>query len=97
MRKTTALLGAFLALAPTSAFARWHRVWVSEPPPAPREERVVVRPGYVWTHGYHRWHHGHYVWVHGHYVRERPGWVWHDGEWESRDGRWEYHPGGWRR
>lgn len=94
---TTAVLGAFLILAPSAAFARWHQAWPEDgPPPAPREE-IVVRPGYVYSHGYHRWHRGHYVWTRGHYVRERPGWSWRDGAWESRDGHWEWRRGGWYR
>ncbi len=42
-------------------------------PPPPRYERVVVRPGYVWTPGYWRWSGRRYVWVGGYYLRARPG------------------------
>jgi hypothetical protein len=67
-------------------------------PPAPRFERVVVRPGYVWAPGYWRWQHGQHVWVGGSYMPERVGFVWvphhwyqgPHGGWHSEEGHWQH-------
>jgi len=52
-----------------------------EAPPPPREERVIVRPGYSWNAGHYEWRHHRYVWVHGRHIRERRGYDWYRGEW----------------
>lgn len=66
-------------------------------PPAPRYERVVVRPGYVWAPGYWRWDgHGHHVWIRGGYVRERMGHHWVNAHWQQGPrGGWHFVPGHW--
>ena len=64
-------------------------------PPPPREERVVVRPGYVWTPGYYRYSENRYVWVGGTYVVERPGYRWRPHRWTNVNGRWHFEEGGW--
>ena len=69
-------------------------------PPAPREERIVVRRGYVWTPGYYRWNEGvrQHEWVAGTYVAERPGYVWRPHRWErGPEGHWHFIEGGWDR
>jgi hypothetical protein len=64
-------------------------------PPAPREERVVVRRGYVWDRGHYGWRHRHYIWVRGHYVRERPGYEWVPGRWERHEDHYDWRGGEW--
>jgi hypothetical protein len=50
-------------------------------PPAPREETVQFRPGYICVHA-HWVHHGHgWRWHGGHYEHQRPGYVYRDGHW----------------
>lgn len=71
---------------------------INVPPPAPRYERVVVRPGYVWAPGYYRWEGGRHVWVNGYYMRARPGWVWVPHHWvQGPRGGWHFVPGHWAR
>jgi hypothetical protein len=43
MRTSTLLLGVFLTLAPTTAFAHFHRERPGEPPPPPPREAVAVQ------------------------------------------------------
>ncbi|HEX5060461.1 MAG TPA: hypothetical protein VFV99_13930 [Kofleriaceae bacterium] len=67
-----------------------------DPPPAPREEYVTARPGYVWIEGHwmrdhHRWH-----WVDGTYERERPGYVYAPGRWVRQGDRYVWVDGRWR-
>ena len=67
-------------------------------PPAPREERVVVSPGYVWAPGYYRWDPAYrrHVWVAGYYVRERPGHHWVGAHWQQGPrGGWHFVQGHW--
>lgn len=66
-------------------------------PPAPRFERVVVRPGYIWAPGYWRWNGRTHVWVGGGYLVARPGRVWHPGHWVNRGVGWFYREGHWGR
>lgn len=66
-------------------------------PPAPRYERVVVRPGYIWAPGYWRWNGRRYVWAQGRYMGARPGWAWRPGHWVRRGGGWFYREGHWTR
>ena len=65
-------------------------------PPAGREERVVVRHGYVWDRGHYGWRHRRYVWSRGHYVRERSGHEWAPGRWERHEDHYDWHNGEWR-
>jgi hypothetical protein len=68
---------------------------VDEAPPPPREERISVRPGYVWIRG--RWESrgGEWVWVGGNWQRERRDHVWEPGHWERRGGRYYWVDGRW--
>jgi hypothetical protein len=61
-------------------------------PPAPREERVVVRRGYVWDRGHYGWRHRRYVWSR---VRERSGYEWAPGRWERHEDHYDWHDGEW--
>jgi hypothetical protein len=88
---------AVTAPALTGCYAETGGYVEEDAPPAPREEVVVSRPGYVWIHGH--WHHdrGHYVWRGGYYERERPGYSYVEGRWEKHgkkhvyvEGRWEH-------
>jgi hypothetical protein len=69
---------------------------VEDSPPAPREEVVVSRPGYVWVHG--RWTHPgrHWLWQSGRYERERNNQVYVEGRWERRGTGHVWVDGGWR-
>ena len=69
---------------------------VEDAPPAPREEIVVSRPGYVWIHG--RWTHPgrNWVWRGGYYERERADQIYVDGRWERRGRGHVWVDGGWR-
>lgn len=64
-------------------------------PPHPREERVIVRRGYVWSGGHYEWRHHRYVWVRGHHLRERPGYDWVPGHWEHHEGHYDWYRGEW--
>jgi len=94
---TTAVLGAFLSLAPAAASAAVVYVEPREPPPEVIVERPAPRPGYVWVGGRYGWHRRHYVWHRGYYVRERPGYMWRGGGWERHGDYYRYHRGGWYR
>jgi hypothetical protein len=82
---------------------------VGFPPPPPRHEIVVVRPGphYVWVRGYWDWRPAYYdyVWVPGYWARPpRPHAVWvapryYDRPYYNRHHRrphHDYHRGYWR-
>ena len=70
---------------------------IERAPPAPREEVVVTRRGYVWVPGYWRWDGRRHVWVKGHLVRARRGYHWTPHRWEERDKRWRFEIGHWDR
>ena len=96
--RNLALIGLLCLGAAASAEARtFVDLDINVAPPAPRYERVVVRPGYVWTPGYWRWDgHGHHVWVGGIYVRERPGHHWVPAHWvQGPRGGWHFVGGHW--
>ena len=69
-------------------------VVITEAPPAPQEETIVVKSGYVWVRGRWDWQ-GSWVWVPGHYERERAGKAWADGRWEQRNNNWVWVEGEW--
>jgi hypothetical protein len=64
-------------------------------PPAPREERVVMRRGYVWDRGHYGWRRRRYVWSRGRYVHERGGYDWAPGRWERHEDHYDWHDGEW--
>jgi hypothetical protein len=64
-------------------------------PPRSREERVVVRRGYVWDRGHYGWRHHRYVWSRGRYVHERNGYEWAPGRWERHQDHYDWHDGEW--
>lgn len=59
-------------------------------PPPPRVETVVVRPGYVWSHGHYYWNSTRYVWIPGRYVTYRHGYVWNHPRYVYRANRYYY-------
>jgi hypothetical protein len=67
----------------------------TKPPPAPREERVQPRRGFIWVAGHYDWRDGEYVWVEGSWERERGGKRWRDGRWDNQGGRYVWNPGDW--
>ena len=93
-------LGAAGTLYTPPAEARTHigvSFYIPAPPP-PREERVVVRPGYTWIAGSWIWdtHSRRHVWHRGYYVRERQGYTWSAPNWyQGPHGHWHRHEGHW--
>jgi hypothetical protein len=65
-------------------------------PPAPREEVVAYRPGYVFIHGNWNRYGDRWSWHEGHYVRERPGYVHEDGHWRRNGRGYVWVEGQWR-
>ncbi|MEJ7603716.1 MAG: hypothetical protein WKG01_37860 [Kofleriaceae bacterium] len=68
----------------------------TNPPPAPREERIESRNGFVWARGHYEWQRGQYEWIPGHWERARASLTWNDARWERRGNVWVMVPGGWR-
>ncbi len=69
---------------------------INMPPPPPRHETPVQRPGFVWTPGYWQRNGNRYAWVAGSYVSARPGFMWTPGRWErGPDGGWRFDQGHW--
>jgi hypothetical protein len=66
-----------------------------EAPPAPRQESVTARPGFVFAAGRWDWRGGKWEWVAGHWERERAGKQWRAGSWNQQNGRWVYVDGAW--
>jgi hypothetical protein len=64
-------------------------------PPAPQEEKVIERPGYVWTGGHWEWRDRQWQWQYGHWEQARTGYTWHDGSWSHGGGAWKWTEGGW--
>lgn len=74
-------------------------VEISVPPPSPRPERVLDRPGYIWEAGYYRWDatDRRHVWVDGHFAPARPGRHWVPALWRKEsNGLWRFEQGHWR-
>jgi len=65
-------------------------------PPAPREEVVNYRPGYVWIHGNWNRYGDRWSWNNGYYVREHPGYVYEDGYWRRSGRNYVWIQGQWR-
>jgi len=73
-------------------------VTVTQAPPAPPAETVVVSPGpgYVWVDGEWVWNGG-WVWVGGHWgLPPYPHAVWVEGRWYRGPYGWHRDPGHWR-
>jgi hypothetical protein len=64
-------------------------------PPAPIEENVTVRPGYIWVHGHYANDSGHWRWHGGFYERERVGQKYTEGRWERHGNQRVWINGGW--
>src|SRR5262245_51973098 len=90
---TSSLVGATMIVAPSVVSAqpvvRDHReaprpLPVSdagpprEAPPAPKQERVAPRAGFVWQPGRWDWRGRRWEWIDGRWERERPGKRWRD-------------------
>ena len=94
------VVGLGAAYAPPASAGVAVGVTIAAPlyaPPAPRLERVAVRPGYVWIPGYWRWRNAGYVWVGGYWVHARPGYRWYPPRWVGCGPRWCMHRGYWGR
>lgn len=71
--------------------------WVTVPPPAPRIEPIVQRPGFVYSTGYWRWNGARFDWVPGNYVRKQPDQRWVQPHWSrAPNGMWRFEPGHWQ-
>ena len=60
---------------------------VEDEPPAPREEVVETRPGFIYVHGHWNREGGRWAWSQGRYEKERVGHTYVQGHWERREGR----------
>lgn len=101
LRNTLAALlvtGAALTAMPamTGCYGSGEAYIVDDTPPLPREEVVVVRPGYIWVHGWWAYPGNRWVWHGGYYERERPHQVYVEGRWERRGRGHVWIQGGWR-
>ncbi len=86
------------ATFPAPAEARGHaHVTVRVAPPAPRYERVVVRPGHVWSAGYWSWNGHRHVWIQGHSVAVRKGHRYIGPRWVAVGPHWHWRPAYWQR
>ncbi len=93
------IAGAAAATVPACGSSGTYVVATSydEPPPAPREEYVSYRPGYVWVHG--KWvrdFNNRWRWQSGYFIRERAGYVYVPGRWELQGRNYIWIEGGWR-
>jgi hypothetical protein len=88
------LLASLLAVATLGCTGSGYYV-VGEVP-APREETIVVRPGYVWVQGSWANVNRRWVWHGGEYERERPNAVYVQSHWDRRGRNNVYVHGGWR-
>src|SRR5437899_810995 len=73
-------------------------VLVTEAPPAPPPEVIVVRPGpaFVWVPGWWTWR-GRWVWTGGHWViGPHPRAVWVPGHWHKQGSGYVWARGYWR-
>lgn len=82
--------------APVSA-RTWVDVSVGIAPPAPRFERVVVRPGYAWSPGYWRWNGACHVWVGGYWLPARAGYRYVGAAWVRVGPAWHFRAAHWSR
>ena len=83
----------------TAALYNTGTVTVTQAPPPPQVETVVISPGpsYVWVGGEWVWYHGSWVWVSGRWIAPpRPGVVWVEARWVYGPGGYRHHPGYWR-
>ena len=89
------VLAAGAAIAGCAGTARYE-VDAYDAPPAPREEVVTYRPGYVWIHGSWNRYGDRWAWRDGYYVRERQGYVYQDGNWRRSGNHYVWVQGQWR-
>lgn len=71
---------------------------VTEPPPAPIAESIMISPGagYVWIPGAWDWRGNAWVWEKGRWViPPEPGSYWVPHRYEYRNGKHMFIPGGW--
>lgn len=90
-----AMLAGLLGAAPGSSRAAGIGIYVELAPPAPRQERVRPRAGYVWVNGHYQWRGSRYVWQPGYYERIRRGSVYAQPRWVQQGNRWHYERGRW--
>jgi YXWGXW repeat-containing protein len=64
-------------------------------PPAPRDEHMGPKAGFVWASGRWDWQNGNWTWLPGHWERERVRMRWVDGRWKLYGDHWGWVEGGW--
>jgi hypothetical protein len=101
MRLTSLLLAAATTLGSGAAVtltgcAGEGSIVVEDEPPAPREEVVETRPGFIFVHGHWDRDGGRWAWRAGRYERERVGHTYVQGHWERRGKGHVWIEGGWR-
>ncbi len=64
-------------------------------PPAPLDEPVQTRRGFVWVKGYWAWDSGNWEWTPGKLEKRQRGKQWNDGAWADVGGKWTWTAGAW--
>jgi len=91
-----AVLGSGMAVMP-ACMATGSAYIVEDDPPAPQEEVVVTRPGYIYVHGNWRHDRGRWEWNGGHYEQARTNQRYVEGRWQRRSNHQHvWVQGGWR-
>jgi len=102
MRLTSLLLaaattvGSGVAVSVTTGCAGTANLVIEDAPPAPREEVVETRPGFIYIHGHWLRDEGRWNWSAGHYERERAGHTYVEGRWAPNGTGHIWIEGGWR-
>lgn len=89
----------YMISTPSAATTSPVGVTVTQAPPPPRVETVVLAPGpeYVWVGGEWVWYNGAWVWGGGRWIYPpRPRAVWVESRWAYGSGGYRHHPGYWR-
>ena len=96
MRKYLVSLPVFIILS-TFLLSCAGTVYVSEQPPAPRDEVKLPRPNTnaVWIDGHWKHSGGQWIWAPGHWVKNPKG-QWIAGHWQKTPRGWKWIEGHWK-
>lgn len=67
----------------------------TEPPPPPRDEHVVQRPGMEWVAGRWDWRDHKWAWMPGRWEKQHAGQHWHPGHWDHAGASYVWTEGAW--
>ena len=73
----------------------WEADYPNIAPPAPKVERVAVRPGQIWVPGHWYWKNGRWDWYPGRAETRRPGKRYREVTWELKNGIYVRVGGDW--